>query len=195
MSVAKSKAELTKESSQESIRTWAARSYVGNRLREQLKNADALIVPNEGLGDQEELVYFPEGTEEVLRFLQSSASDGLTVDIVIEEKDYKELSLRADWLMIAALVVKVGVAPILVGLLSEYIKKRLGNRIDNTIVKSSITVSDEETKRSVAITYEGPASTYREVMGKAVKNMSLPADPPSVKRISTSKKRQPRKPK
>src|SRR6266571_2792917 len=101
----KSNPELTRESSQESIQTWAERVYIGSKLRRQLTKANALIVPNEGLGDQGDLLYFPEGTEEVLQFLKSSASDGLTVDIAIEEKDYKELSLRADWLMIAGFVV------------------------------------------------------------------------------------------
>lgn len=195
MVVVETNPEVTEEGSQESIRTWASRPYISSTLRRELAAVDALIVPNEGYGDQADLIYFPEGTEEVLHFLQASAGEALTVDIAIEEDDYKEISLRADWLTIAGLVVKFGVAPIVVGLLGDYIKKRLGKRIDQTIIKSTITVSEEKGKRSAAITYEGPASRYAEVMSNEVKNISFQAKATPAKIIPKAKKRQPHRPK
>lgn len=154
---------LRVETSDETIRTWANRPYVSNALRDQLVSADVLLVPTE----DSDRVFFPSGTESFLRFLQASERKGMSVDICIGDKDYQELALYADWLILADLVVRDVAAPVIVYLICDYIEQRVGKRAQMQ-VKSKITVEDAEAGRSVQIDYEGPASEYREVATEAL---------------------------
>jgi len=49
-------------------------------------------------------------------------------------------------------------------LISEYIKKRLGRRASNTTVKTSLTISKTNEGKSNRLNYEGPASTYKNII-------------------------------
>lgn len=165
------------KNSQESLSTWTSRPYISNTLREQLSKANVLLVPTEGYGDQPGLVFFPSGTEEVFQFLRESQQGNLSVDICIEDKDYKEVARHAEILIIASLIVTTIVAPVVADLIAEYIKRRWGSREVETTVKLEITVCDEKAGRSVRISYEGPASEYRNTMGNAIQNLNNPHDP------------------
>lgn len=152
--------------SDETIDTWINRPYVSNELRGQLSAANVLLVPTED--EQASRVYFPAGTERFFRFLQTSEQQSLSVDICIGDKDYQELALYADWLIIADLVVKVVVAPVVVYLICDYLEQRLGRRAQ-TQVKSRLTIQETGSERStIQIDYEGPASEYRDVATEAL---------------------------
>lgn len=155
--------------SRESLQTWVSRPYVTEKLREQLRRANVLVVPSEGYADREEIVYFPAGTVEVVRFLKESGAENLVVDVCIEDEAYREVAQHADLLTIAGLVVTLFVAPLTVELLAAYIVQRIGQR--KTIVRSVVTVHDELKGRSISFSYEGPAEEYREVMMKAIDSL------------------------
>lgn len=160
---------LAIEASDETIESWSKRSYIGDELREKLVKADALIVPNEGYGDDGDIRHFPEGTEHLISFLQRNSGGSEHIDVCVEEEDYKELAQHAGLLVIAGAIVTKVCAPVLVSLISEYIKRRLGVRASDTTLKSSLTVSDAGSGKAVNFTYEGPASTYESVMLGAIK--------------------------
>ena len=166
-----SKSTLAVENTEESIQTWASRPYITNAVREHLLQANVLIVPNEGYGDRADLVYFPVGTERLLGSLREAAQEGLSVDICIEEEDYKELSLRADLMIIASFVVESFIVPVAVSLVAEYIKRRVEGREKEVEVRSKLVVNDSATGRSVKLSYEGPATEYRDVMVKALQEL------------------------
>jgi len=162
---------LTKETSDETIESWSKRSYIGRELQGKLETSDALIIPNEGYGENPDVYYFPEGTEHLVSFLQNNNEGDQYIDICIEEDDYKELAQHADLLIIAGAIATTVFAPILVNLISEYIKKRLGRRASNTTVKTSLTISKTNEGKSIRLNYEGPASTYKNIMLGAVKEV------------------------
>jgi len=179
---------LTKEESSETIESWSRRSYIGQELQAKLAKADALIVPNEGYGEKGDIHYFPEGTEHLISFLQRNNHGDQHIDICIEDSDYKELAQHYDLLIIAGAIAKAVCAPIFVNLVSEYIKKRLGSRTNDTTLKTSLTISDAKEGKSVSFTYEGPASTYEKVMLGAIKDAGLEEGelPPTVKSINAA---------
>ncbi len=176
---------LTKETSNESISTWSKRSYISKELQEKFVRAGALVVPNEGYGDSDNIRYFPEGTEHLVSFLQRNNKGDQYIDICIEEGDYKELAQHADLLVIASAIATTICAPILVNLISEYIKQSLGSRASDMTVKTSLTITDSNNGKSISLTYEGPASTYENIMLGAVKEVieGEGESPPSLKRI------------
>jgi hypothetical protein len=163
---------LVIENTEESISTWASRPYITEGLHQQLLEANFLIVPNEGYGDRADLVYFPVGTERLFGFLRGSTQEGLSVDICIEDEDYKEVALHADLMIIARFVVTSLVAPLAVKLIAEYIKDRIKGRQKEIEVRSKLVVNDSTTGRSVKLSYEGPATEYRDVMVKALQELS-----------------------
>ena len=161
-------ANLVVKASDESISAWIKRPYISQSLREELSKANVLIVPNEGYHKRANLLCFPAGTEELLLFLREQREEGLVVDICIEEQDYKELPLHADWLIIADIMVRHIAAPLVVILIVEYIKRQSGKRMPKTEVRAKLTVQDEGTGRSVDFSYEGPATEFRDVMMNAL---------------------------
>lgn len=161
---------LTKEIIDETIESWAKRDYIGKELQEKLVKADVLIIPNEGYGD-DDINYFPEGTEHLVSFLQRNNRGDHYIDICIEDSDYKELAQHSDLLIIAGAIATTVFAPILVNSVSEYIKQRLGKRADDTTLKTSLTITNKSNGESINLTYEGPASTYENIMIGAVKEI------------------------
>ena len=163
---------LVQESSLESIESWCNRPYIGDALRGQILKANVLLVPIEGFRERTDPM-FPQGTEDLLQFLRESPNEDIKADICIEDEDYRELALHFDLLVLAGAVVTLVVAPIVADLISEYIKRRLGSREPETIVRSELIVYDETTGRSVRLSYEGPASAYRDTMGNAIHGMCI----------------------
>jgi hypothetical protein len=162
---------LVMETSQETIQTWANRPYISDALREQLLKANLLLVPREGFRERTDPL-FPQGTEAFLQFLHDSQRENITVDICIEDKDYKELILHDTLFILATFVVTSIAAPVVADLIAEYIKHRLGRKEAETIISSKFIVYDEKTGRSVALSYEGPASKYEPTVTEALQKLN-----------------------
>ncbi len=164
--------QLTISPSEKSFSSFIDKDYISLGLREQLLAANVLIVPNEGYADLTDEVLFPAGTSDLYQYLVERKSKDVAIGVCIEDKDYKELSLHADWLTVAEFVVKDFLAPLLVALLAEYIIHTRGKRVKNTSVKSKLTVVDSKDEHRVEYTYEGPASEYKDVMLNAISKFS-----------------------
>lgn len=162
---------LTVRPSAESLVTWANRSYITDRTREQLLLADVLIVPNEGHIDRPDLVYFPVNTEDLLLSLKETEELGFCADICIEDQDFKELALYSDVITIATIVCTIFVAPLVVNIVSDWIDRKARRRRDDVEVRSKYTVH-YPTGESVDISYEGPSETYLEFMIDALQKHS-----------------------
>jgi hypothetical protein len=153
---------------EQNIDYWLSQPFISNKLRDQLKSANTLIIPNRGYSDVS-IWYFPEGTEDVLRFLKARESNGLNIDICIEDSDFKELALHADVFTLPEFVVQSIVVPLLISLLVEYVKHRFQSRIDTGVVKSKVTITDASGKRSVTVDYSGRANEFEKVVGETIK--------------------------
>lgn len=160
--------QLSISPSEKSFSSFIDKDYISQELKERLLAANVLIVPNEGYGDLTDQVHFPAGTSDLYQYLLENEDEKLSIDVCIEDKDFKELSLHADWLALAEFVVKDFLAPLLVALLAEYIIHTRGKRIKHTNVKSTLIVVDTKDEHRVEYTYEGPALEYKDVMLDAI---------------------------
>lgn len=163
---------LTTRSSNKTFQNVISRDFIGQELQSKLSEANVLLIPNQGYVDQPDLLYFPAGTSDLYQYIEDRNIENIKTDVCLEEKDYKELALHADWLRIAEFIVKELIVQLFIALLADYIVKRLGNRIDKTNVKSKFTVVDERNEQQIEFTYEGPAKEFRSVMLNAVSKIS-----------------------
>jgi hypothetical protein len=155
------------EPSKETIRSWATRPYINAELRERLERSNVLVVPEESYAGKD-IVFFPEGTEQLVAFIKGRTPPSLSIEVCIEDSDYKELSRYADLVIIASFVATSLMAPLVVNLVTEYLTRRLGRREKETNVRWSLTVQDEKTGRSIEYKYEGPPGDLRDQMNQAL---------------------------
>jgi hypothetical protein len=179
--------QLSISACEKSFSSFIDKSYIDNELKEQLLASNVLIVPNEGYGDLTDQVYFPAGTSDLYQYLYDRKDENLLIGVCIDEKDYKELSLHADWVYLAEFVVKDLLAPLLVALLADYIIHTLGKRAEQTSVKSKLIVVDTKDEHRIEYSYEGPASEYKEVMLGAISKFS--DDNQSVKKTRSRRRK------
>ena len=151
---------------------WRQKSFVSEDLGRQLADANFLLVPQEGFRDFDGPL-FPVGTEEFFRFLREKAPPEVKVDLCVSDDDYKELALHAELLILAGVVVTTLIAPVVVNLVSEYLKKRLWPGETDRGVKFQMVLqeADREKQRAVGISYEGPADKFQETMVSAIESV------------------------
>lgn len=184
---------LTTRPSDKTFQTEINRHFIGSELQEKLSETNILFVPNQGYINKPELLFFPVGTSDLYQYVVGANIEQLKADVCLEDKDYKELALHSDWLILAEFIVKELVVQLLISLLADYIIKNLGDRKDKTNVKSKFTVVDEENGKKIEFIYEGPAKEYRSVMLNAVSKISTKALPIPDEMKSKRKRRSKRK--
>jgi len=163
--------KIVLQETDESLATWSCFSGISETLQDELRKANVLIVPHVGYGSREDLVYFPRGTEELLSSLRNASDASLDVDICADDSTYQEIDLHSDILRIAQLVVAHFLSPVVVDLVSTFIKQQLGRRFVNGKVISTIVLSETPTGRSIKIRYEGPAATYQSALHDALESL------------------------
>jgi hypothetical protein len=151
---------------------WMQRSFVDDCLRARLGDVNVLLVPQEGFRDYDGPL-FPVGTEEFFRFLRENAPADAKVDICISDDDYKELALHADWLILAGVVVTSVIAPVVVNLVSEYLKNRLWpNEATRGVKVQLVCQQSEQAQCAIGVSYEGPADKFQPTMLAAIESLS-----------------------
>lgn len=135
-------------------------------FREQLAAADLLLVPLPGHGDYL-MPVFPQGTMEVLQFLQEKLPEGMHADIAVEDEAYEELTLHAAEIILPTLLTN----PLLVGLAINLVSSYLYDLLKDTKaqretrVRARVLVEDDQ--RTVAIDYDGPVEQFSELTRQA----------------------------
>lgn len=147
---------------------WLEKDYVPANLKAQLAKTDILFIPQDGFRDFTGPLY-PVGTEELLTSLKVRSGDRLSIDVTVSDEDYKELALHSDWLIMATAFATSIVAPIIVIMVSEYLKRRIWPDA-NRGVKFKLRLQDGEgdAAQSVEIAYEGPVDDFEHSMEAAL---------------------------
>jgi hypothetical protein len=165
------KEQFIVEKSDLSFNTWLAKPYISNHLRQQLSQSNILLLPLENFREGTGLI-FPIGTDEIFSYLKENSPDEVSVDILIEDNDYKEIALFSDLLiLVGSFIVTSLVAPLFVNLVSDYfIKKRLPQKTDNQM---RIEILVENHKETTRVFYEGPVSDFYTTVYPVVESLSL----------------------
>jgi hypothetical protein len=147
------------------IHSWSTSEFLSESTREAISKASVLIIPQMGFRDYSEPL-FPVGTTELFSYLRSAAETNLNIEIAIDDEDYREIALHSDIVRIATIVVEYYVAPILSGLLVNYITSRLGRGFTEGRVEATVVVADSDgvKSRSWELKYKGPAKTFENFL-------------------------------
>lgn len=128
---------------------WIQQEFVPEFLRKQLRMANILILPQFSLSN-EKVPAFPNKTEDVLSYLKNESLGNIIVDICIDSRNYRELSLHSYEINIGTFVFQYIFAPVFVALMAEYIKRKVFRTEDNPIVNINVYIEkNPESSREI----------------------------------------------
>ena len=134
-----------------------------------------LIVPSD-LESRYDGVAFPGGTREFFRYLRERVGDQATVEAAVRDDDYQEFEfLSVDIILPVLYVANSVLLPIAINLLSDWIFRLLhtdGGRESDRKVQSE--VHFDQQGRLKRMKYEGPASTFENIMLEALRKEGEP---------------------
>ena len=138
------------------------KDYIPQKYIEDIKQANVLIIPNEGFRDKKGL-FFPECTSEFYQFLKSTSE--IKTEICIDDDKFEKLELHADIVYVATLIVQYAVLPIVTSMIASYLYdkvKSMNKEKDETNTNVHIIV--EKNGKSQKIDYEGSIENFEETM-------------------------------
>lgn len=159
---------LSLKESRESLDEWRNFEQLEPDVQKLLQSTNALVVPFIGCAFNDDLVYFPKGTDELIAVLREANSSGFVADICAGDATYQELALHADVLHIAKIVIDWAIVPLTVDLVVAYIKSYLGNRFKKSRVNSTLIITNTPHNQSIELRYEGPADVYDATVNTAI---------------------------
>ncbi|MEC2744709.1 hypothetical protein P9Z56_29175 [Bacillus cereus] len=145
-----------------------AKSYFPKELEEDVKKANFLLIPYDGFKSLNAPV-FPEDTMKFYQFIKESSNHEFIGEICIADEEYAELELHSDLITLAAMLLDKAVLPIAIGLITNYIDRKVQQRKTDVKVKVNMTVVDGD--KSTSISYEGDADKFEETI-KAAKEFN-----------------------
>jgi hypothetical protein len=154
---------------------WSSLDSLSPETRSAVGRTSIIIVPNDGFREHTGPV-FPAGTVEFFRLLRERSPQDAAVEIAVDEPEYKEVALHSELVRLAGVVVEYVLAPVVAGLIVEYLKTRLGSRFSRSEVEASMIVdqSDGVNHKAWEIKYKGPAPTFENVVGSAIASLPPP---------------------
>ncbi|MBW3127199.1 hypothetical protein [Hymenobacter profundi] len=150
--------KLTVEQDTTTVASLAARPWVDEELRASLHRANIVFVQWESFRDIDRPV-FPTHTAELFHYFQENTPPDIQSEVAVRDEDFSEVSLHADLVWLPDILIPVGtlvVLPVVVNLISEWLKQRLLDRHARTDAKLQVIIEspDGGSKRLI---YEGPA--------------------------------------
>lgn len=161
-------AKWMENSNQVSKESLLATAPIGDDKRAELMGKHVLLMPETGYLDVKEW-YFPGGTYDLVQFLQDNESDELSIGICLEDNDFQELVLRHDVIPLVSFVVQHAAFPLLVQLVSHYLLSKYGKKLNDSNLRTSWNVIDEQEGKSYTFIYDGPASEFSDAVSAMMK--------------------------
>jgi hypothetical protein len=155
--------DLIVEDTNENFEYWLNQPFISEKLKNEIRKSEILLVPQIGFRGLDYPV-FPVKTEELFTYLRGKHDGGEKVEICVENENYKEVALHCDLIVIGSFIVTSVAVPILVNLLSSYIKEKLDKRGSESVIKVSLTIENKKKRLSKKITYEGKPDNFNETI-------------------------------
>lgn len=160
---------LTVSETQESKDFWLQQG-LGLRFEAALSAADALIVPEQNFREGLAFV-FHQDTTTLHRYLSTQLAGSLSIEICANDEEYLEISLHSASFRLGKIVVGYLAAPLLVGLLTNYLYDQMRAKPTDT-VEATLVVEDHQC-RSFKFSYKGEAKDFgllADQVGELAKN-------------------------
>jgi hypothetical protein len=136
--------------------------WIDAELAKSIQQAGIIIVPWERFRGVEAPL-FPVGTSELFHSLIETVPSGVGVELAATDEHYSEVALHADLVVLPTLLVSAVVVPVVVNLISEWLKKRLLERAKEADVKFEMIV-EESDGRTKSLRYEGPVNSFESLV-------------------------------
>lgn len=151
---------------------WSTTELLPKEIRDSIRGAELVLLPDDGFRDYSGPV-FPVGTEELFQFLRDRLENRSAVEIAVEDANYKEVALHSEILRLAVVLVRKIAAQATIGLIVDYLKKRLGSRFKNAEVRSTMVIdlNTPTVRKALRVSYEGPADTFERVIGETISKL------------------------
>lgn len=149
------------------------RDYIPAENIDDIKMANLLILPNEGLCDEGDIL-FPETTREFFDYIKEASGDQIIADIAISDEDFQRIELHSAVIEVATIIVKWVVFPIATSMIASFLfdlVKKYRRKPEETFAKVQIITEETEMKKSKKITYEGPVSGVKDALDQATKDL------------------------
>lgn len=136
---------------------------LGKGLEDLLSAADVLIVPEKNFRKDVAFV-FHQDTTILYRYLSAQLAGSLSIEICSTDNEYLEISLHSSSFRLGKILVNIVVAPLLVGLLTNYLYDEMKAKpTDN--VEVTLVVEDHEC-RSLQFSYKGEVKDFGNLADK-----------------------------
>lgn len=149
------------------------KDYIPAEYIDDIKMANLLILPNEGLRDEGDIL-FPETTIEFFDYIKEASGDQIIADIAISDEDFQRIELHSVVIEVATIIVKWVVFPIVTSMIASFLfdlVKKYRRKPEETFAKVQIITEETEMKKSKKITYEGPVSGVKDALDQATKDL------------------------
>lgn len=153
---------LTISETSESKKYWLQQG-LGKGFESNLASADVLLVPEKDFREGVPFV-FHQDTPSFYRYLSSRLLGQATVEICATDDEYLEISLHSATFRISRIVANYVIAPMLIGILTNYIYDELKAKPSDS-VEVSLTIEDHECK-SFNFSFSGEAKDFNLLADK-----------------------------
>lgn len=150
-----------------------SQNYIPKEYMEDIKKANLLIIPDEGLWDTKD-VFFPETTREFFEFIRDYSDKDVIADIAISDEDFQRVELHSAVIEVATIIVESAIFDIAIGIISSFLYdlvKKYRRNTDETSAKVKIITKETKRKKSKMIIYEGPVSGIKDALDQASKEI------------------------
>lgn len=153
--------EFTVTPTSKGLTYYKANADVSSELQVLIESSDVLLVPWSNIREGVEKS-FPKHTLEFYQFLQDNLPENLNFEACIEDSDFREVYFHNKLLRVATVVVTYLAAPIVVNVISDYIKEMKSKDPEIKKVSCSMIVekTQDENKQAFSFKYTGDSEEF-----------------------------------
>jgi len=141
---------------------WLAQG-LAQQIRDEVSAADVLIVPLKDFRERVPFV-FHQDTIAVARFLSKALAGQAKVEVLADDEEFVEIALHSDEYRFSTMLVNYLVAPLVVGLLTNYLYDVLKAQPGDS-VEMSLIVEDQHC-RAMKVNFKGDAKDFNLMADK-----------------------------
>lgn len=146
--------------------TELSKDYVSDGTKALIKNCSVLMLPLENFRKQSPLC-FNEGFRNLFFYLKENLPEH-SIDLCIDKEKIEEIALHSAEFHLGKFLIENIIAPVFVGLISDYLKKKLFAKEDD-IASIDLIIADKNTKdKSTEISFKGKPSELIDTLNRNV---------------------------
>lgn len=141
---------------------WINQDFIPDNLKNDLRNANLLFIPQSFHRRDQEYLTFPVNTEELYNYIIENSQDEIIPNICISSNAYREIALHGYEIYLGSFVVTSIIVPIFISLISEYINRKIYRKNDDPTININITIVNQD-NTATEYRIREPYSKFNEI--------------------------------